>query len=78
MVFERAEKDACHEAVSRTIIANGCKEDSMKKLLVIGMVCALAAVAADDKAKSAEKKKPAGAAAMRCPSPRRSSGNCAI
>ena len=41
----------------------------MKRLLVIGTICALAAVAADDKAKTAEKKKPAGAAAMTPPKP---------
>ena len=41
----------------------------MKKLLVIGTICALAALAADEKAKTAEKKKPAGAAAMMPPKP---------
>ena len=41
----------------------------MKKLIVIGMICALAAIAADDKVKTAEKKKPAGAGAMMAPKP---------
>lgn len=41
----------------------------MKKLLVIGIICVLGAVAADDKAKTAEKKKPAGAGAMMAPKP---------
>lgn len=41
----------------------------MKKLLVIGTICALAAVAGDDKAKTTEKKKPAGAGAMMAPKP---------
>ena len=36
----------------------------MKKLLVIATICALSAVAADDKAKTTEKKKPAGGAMM--------------
>ena len=41
----------------------------MRKLLVVMTICALTAVAADDKAKSSEKKKPAGSAAMMAPRP---------
>jgi hypothetical protein len=40
------------------------KENFMKRLLVIGTICALAAFAADEKAKTAEKKKPAGSGMM--------------
>lgn len=41
----------------------------MKKLIVIATICALSAAAADQKAKSTEKKKPAGAAGMTVPKP---------